>query len=271
MSPLTRVVLSAPDRLSADLLVLGLCESDRVEDAALPAPMATAIATELRRVRWKAERDRVHHLTLERGRRRVAVLGAGPSRDLDRRRFDGWLGKALQLGQEQRASRLAIAPPAHDETRSAAAAFRVLVRLALSGYRFDAFKASDNGRPARAVQLLPPRDAAAVYREQRAAAAAAAEGAALARDLGNTPPNVATPDWLATRARSIAADAGMKATVYRLAELRKMGMGGLIAVGEGSSHAPRLVRLEWGRRGPTVALVGKGVTFDTGGISIKPA
>ena len=63
----------------------------------------------------------------------------------------------------------------------------------------------------------------------------------------------------------------MKATVYRLAELRKMGMGGLLAVGAGSSHAPRLVRLEWGRRGPTVALVGKGVTFDTGGISIKPA
>ncbi len=121
------------------------------------------------------------------------------------------------------------------------------------------------------MQLLPPRDAAAVYREQRAAAAAAAEGAALARDLGNTPPNVATPDWLATRARSIATDAGHEDDGLPLAELRKMGMGGLVAVGEGSSHAPRLVRLEWGRRGPIVALVGKGVTFDTGGISIKPA
>ena len=208
MSPLTRVVLSAPDRLSADLLVVGLCEGDRVEDAALPASTAAAIATELRRARWKAERDRVHHLTVDQGRRRVAVLGAGPPRDLDRRRFDGWLGKAMQLGLEQRVARLAIAPPAHDETRSAAAAFRVLVRIALSGYRFDAFKASDNGRPPRAVQLLPPRDAVAVYREQRAAAAAAAEGAALARDLANTPPNEATPDWMAARARSIAAEPG---------------------------------------------------------------
>jgi leucyl aminopeptidase len=181
------------------------------------------------------------------------------------------LTKALQLGDEQRVARLAIVPPAHDETRSAAAAFRLLVRIALSGYRFDAFKAGDNGSPARTVLLVAPRDAAATYRAQRAAAAAAAEGAALARDLGNTPPNVATPDWLAVRARSIASDAGMSATVHALADLRKMGMGGLVAVGVGSSHPPRLVRLEWGKRGPVVALVGKGVTFDTGGISIKPA
>jgi leucyl aminopeptidase len=271
MSPLTRVVLSAPDRLTADLLVVGLCEGDRPQASSLSRTAAAPIAVELRRIRWKGERDRVHHLTIEKGRQRVAVLGAGPRGELDRRRFDGWLNRALQLGQEQRVTRLAIAPPAHDETSSPAAAFRVLTRIALSGYRFDAFKASDDGRPARTVQLLPPRDAVATYRDQRAAATAAAEGTALARDLGNTPPNVATPEWLATRARSIATDSGMKATVYTLAELRKMGMGGLVAVGEGSSHPPRLVRIEWGRRGPIVAMVGKGVTFDTGGISIKPA
>jgi leucyl aminopeptidase len=271
MSPLTRIALPAPDRLTADVIVIGLCEGDRVEESALPPAIAKAIAAELRRTKWKAQRDRVHHLTIEHGGRRVAVLGGGPAQDFDRKRFSGWLGKALQLGQEQRAGRLAIVLPDHDETRSAAAAFRILVRLALSGYRYEAYKGQDDGHPPRAVQLLPPRRAAEVYRAERKAAAAAAEGTVLARDLGNTPPNVATPDWLATRARAVAGDAAMKATVFGMAQLRKMGMGGLIAVGAGSSHAPRLVRLEWGRRGPIVALVGKGVTFDTGGISIKPA
>jgi leucyl aminopeptidase len=199
------------------------------------------------------------------------VLGAGPAAELDRKRLAAWLGRALQLGQEQRAARLAIVLPDRDETRTAAAAFRILLRLALAGYRYEEYKGHDDGRPPRAVQLLPPRRAAEVYRSERKTAAAAAEGTLLARDLGNTPPNVATPEWIATRARAIAGDAAMKATVYAPAELHKMGMGGLVAVGAGSSHAPRLVRIDWGRRGPIVALVGKGVTFDTGGISIKPA
>ena len=211
-----------------------------------------AIATALRRARWKAERDRVHHLTLEQGPRHVAVLGAGPARDFDRRRFDGWLGKALQLGQEQRAgpARDRAAGPRRDAQRrgrlphaDAARALGLPLRR-LQGRR------QRTGRRAR-VQLLPPRGAAAVYREQRAAAAAAAEGAALARDLANTPPNEATPAWMAARARARSRPTPAEGDgLRRCAELRQLGMGGLLAVGARLGHAPRLVRLEWGRRGP---------------------
>jgi leucyl aminopeptidase len=73
------------------------------------------------------------------------------------------------------------------------------------------------------------------------------------------------------RARELAASHGFDVTVLDAAELASRGMGGLLAVGAGSADPPRMVRLQRGDRGPRIALVGKGITFDTGGISIKPA
>lgn len=104
-------------------------------------------------------------------------------------------------------------------------------------------------------------------------AAAIAECVALARDLVNTPPNLLFPGSFADRAAGLARDAGLEVEVLDEPALAEGGFGGILAVGGGSSRGPRLVRLTHrGAEGrPTVALVGKGVTFDTGGISIKPA
>ncbi len=106
-----------------------------------------------------------------------------------------------------------------------------------------------------------------------ARAATIAECVGLARDLVNTPPNLLFPGSFADRAAALAADAGLEVEVLDEAALAEGGFGGILAVGGGSSRGPRLVRLTHrGAEGrPTVALVGKGVTFDTGGISIKPA
>ena len=95
-------------------------------------------------------------------------------------------------------------------------------------------------------------------------------GIALARDLANTPGNVADPQWMEEQIREVAERHGIGCTVLQRAELEEKGMGGLLAVGGGSAVPPRLVRLEWGVEGVVVSLVGKGVTFDTGGISLKP-
>ncbi|MCL4837506.1 MAG: leucyl aminopeptidase family protein, partial [Thermoanaerobaculia bacterium] len=100
---------------------------------------------------------------------------------------------------------------------------------------------------------------------------AVAAAVAWTRDLANSPPNEATPAWIAARARELARRTGARATVLGPAEMGRRGMGGILAVGGGSAHPPRMVRVAWGARGPKVALVGKGVTFDSGGLSIKPA
>ncbi len=100
-----------------------------------------------------------------------------------------------------------------------------------------------------------------------------AEGSNEARRLGSTPPNVATPAWIARQARAMAKKLGMKCTVISAAKARELGMGGLTAVGQGSDQAPCLVHLTWkppsARRGHRIALVGKTITYDTGGYSLK--
>jgi leucyl aminopeptidase len=98
-------------------------------------------------------------------------------------------------------------------------------------------------------------------------------GVKLARDLVSQPGNVVTPAYLADTARELAARHNLECRVYEYEELEKLGMNALLAVGRGSAEAPRLIVLEYRgavERSRPVVLVGKGITFDSGGISIKP-
>lgn len=99
------------------------------------------------------------------------------------------------------------------------------------------------------------------------------EGHSLARRLGMLPGNVCTPDYLADTARDIAERHGMKVTVLGRAEMEKEGMGSFLSVAQATPQDPKLIALEYMKGGtkPTIALVGKGLCFDTGGVSIKPA
>jgi leucyl aminopeptidase len=145
----------------------------------------------------------------------------------------------------------------------------------LGAYTFDAYKSGNNrDAPVARVELASPADGTA--RDHRAtvkAATAIAEAVATARDLINTPPNDLYPASFAERAATLAGAAGLEVEVLDEKALRKSGFGGVLGVGGGSTRQPRLVRLRY--QGPKarrkVALVGKGITFDTGGISIKPA
>jgi leucyl aminopeptidase len=96
----------------------------------------------------------------------------------------------------------------------------------------------------------------------------------LAKDLGNLPPNVCTPSYIAEQARELAKHYRMKVTVLEREDMERLGMLALLSVAQGSAQPPKLITLEHSR-GPAkakpVVLVGKGITFDTGGISLKPA
>ena len=103
---------------------------------------------------------------------------------------------------------------------------------------------------------------------------ATAYGMSLTKDLGNLPPNVCTPSYLAELAMKMAKIYKLKATVLEQKDIERLGMGSLLSVAQGSSQPAKLITLEyWGRKKKEkpVVLVGKGVTFDTGGISLKPA
>ena len=146
-------------------------------------------------------------------------------------------------------------------------------------YRFELLrsKKEEVRRPLRRLLLAVPsrRDLAAGEQAARDGAAIAA-GVKLARDLGNLPPNVCTPAYLADQARALgkAYKSIKKVTVLETADMEKLSMGALLSVARGSRQAPKLIILEYQGAKKTeqpIALVGKGVTFDSGGISIKPA
>lgn len=146
-----------------------------------------------------------------------------------------------------------------------------------TAYRFERMKSrKDTGRPTlRQVALaVANRNELRQAEDGVAHGAALAEGMALTKDLGNLPPNVCTPGYLAAQARELAKRYRMKVQVFERAHMEKMGMGALLAVARGSAEPPKFIVLEHragGKARKPVVLVGKGITFDTGGISIKPA
>ncbi|MCV7287292.1 leucyl aminopeptidase [Mycolicibacterium wolinskyi] len=148
--------------------------------------------------------------------------------------------------------------------------------LILGAYRFIDFR-SEKTAPkdaglAKITALAADAKSATKAQAQRAVDIATA--VATARDFVNTPPSHLFPAEFAKRAKALGEAAGLEVEVLDDKALAKAGYGGIVGVGQGSSRPPRLVRLihrGGGRKSKTVALVGKGITFDTGGISIKPA
>ena len=146
--------------------------------------------------------------------------------------------------------------------------------LILGAYRFDDFRSAKTAPKDTGLRRITALNSTKAAKSAAAHAVAVATAVATARDFVNTPPNALYPDEFAKRAKAFGEAAGLSVEVLDEKALAKGGYGGIIGVGQGSSRPPRLVRLSYKsgkRKAPKVALIGKGITFDTGGISIKPA
>ena len=151
--------------------------------------------------------------------------------------------------------------------------------LILGSYRFTEFRTSKTAPKDSGLRKITVLSTAKDAKAQAAHAAAVATAVATARDFVNTPPSHLFPAEFAKRAKALGESVGLEAEVLDDKALQKAGYGGVIGVGKGSSRLPRLVRLthhgsklaKKPKQAKKVALVGKGITFDTGGISIKPA
>ena len=160
--------------------------------------------------------------------------------------------------------------PAGFGTREAAEAAAEGAALGL--YRFDRYKTGEENRELTAFTLVSGDEDAVMAGTEAGVKLAA--GALLARDLANEPSNAATPEYLAEKAHEIAERYGMEVTVLDRAGIEAEGMGGLATVGRSSTNEPRFIALEHSKHTEDeapVVLVGKAVTFDSGGISIKPS
>jgi len=273
MTEQVRIHLARAAGTRETLVIVG-CLEDVIPPAVTEhSELAAAVERASHRPGWSGRRGQRSEAEITDGRNRLVVLhGLGSASRFDSEGLARWVRR---LGDELRArgaTSAMVIPPAHEALASDVGVEAFLRRLAMVDYRFTTFRRADPNRvPIRALTVLPPADTASTYRRTRTAAEAMVDGIRFGCDLANTPPNVATPAWMAEQARQLALQFDMKSTVLGPKELERRGMGGILAVGGGSAHPPRLVRLEWGSGKTTVSLVGKGVTFDTGGISIKPA
>ncbi len=201
---------------------------------------------------------------------RVLVVGLGPRAKFDAAayaRAASEAAKAVKIGPARVVANYLpeVELPARDlhwRTRQAA------VAQYAARYRYTAtVKPRDNGSGADSLLLAADGMDAAL-----AEATSIGAGLDLARELGNLPPNICNPAYIAQQAHALAAaETGVAVEVLERGEMQALGMGALLAVGQGSANPPRLVVLRWSGGGDAkpYVLVGKGITFDTGGINLK--
>ncbi len=271
-----------PVDADVDALVIPLAETEQLPRSlgALDAALGGAIRAQLEGGLFGGKAGQVAHLPGgDSAAGRVVLLGLGSEREIDTTTLRRAAGRAVrELRGAKLTSGALLVPagrrPAHDDAGQA------LTEGALLGhYRFDRYKTGDDAPPEVDTLRLLVRDArhATAVRRGSKLGAIVGESVCLARDLSNEPGGVATPEHLARQARALAKEAGLRVSVLAERELKQRKMEGILAVGRGSANPPRLLVLEHGRpargarRRPVIALVGKAITFDSGGISIKPA
>jgi leucyl aminopeptidase len=194
----------------------------------------------------------------------VLLVGVGQQRAQDFRRAGAALARATRDRASVATTIPAIAP---DEALTP-----FVIGTMLGSFGFHWRSGPPEHQPVAQVVLADlPADLAPVL-----ARAVAVGGASWrARMLATVPSNLKNPPWLADQARAIADEHGLDCTVWDERQLADGGFGGIVGIGQASATPPRLIRLDYappkaGRRTPTVVIVGKGITFDTGGLSIKP-
>ena len=206
----------------------------------------------------------------------LLLVGLGKRDEVDADALRRGIGKAA--GRLARFAKVAttISQAAHGDRDRAVQA--TVEGLLLGSYRFDRYKGKgtdprDTQRPLAEIIVLGDGRSDGAAKQTLERAQIISECVAWARDLVNTPALDATPDYLAKEARRMAREAGLQVKVWTEAELKRGGFGGIIGVGRGSVNPPRLIELTYKGAGTArpYAITGKGVTFDSGGLSLKPA
>ncbi len=272
---------TSPLQIKTPCMVIGVCEKD------FSKPLLKELDQKLGGLLRKAQRNGefsakadeqilfqpAGHLPAE----RVLLIGLGRAEKITTEKIRRAAGQAIQLVAERKFGSMAFAlPPGTGGSDYAAQVQAAAEGLLLASYRYDLFlggKAKGSRKLPKAVTLMVEAEhdkkgcEATVEKAQKLCRAVI-----LARDLVNTPGNIKSPAFLAEQAQAAAGESTLKCTVLGQKQLVKEGCSALLSVAQGSAREPRLIILEHhggGKGEAPVALIGKGVTFDSGGISLK--
>lgn len=280
MSPEIRVISQKLEAVKDDCLAIAFFEDKlRLSDAlgSLDKSLNNAISNSIKNKDFKAEKNEVKILYVDRGIKYLALLGLGKEKCFSLNKL---MDTTSNLSKKIRNSGIKGFSLFLDSFRNKnyghdAYLEKITQAIALSLYRFIKFKTRDLDKikSIKEVTIISDnknlRDSEKIVNE----ASIYAEAVNKTRDLINTPPNIATPDYVANAAIDTGKKNGIKCTIFDEKQIEKLGMGCMMAVAQGSANKPRIFVLEYNGNGneKPIVLVGKGVTFDTGGINIKPS
>lgn len=207
----------------------------------------------------------------------VVIAGLGKASDLDGHGAEAAGGDIVAHLDALGVAKAALVWDGQDDVRLDASegAARAAFGARLRGWRFDRYRTRKNDdQPPRLEKLTVMTANKSAARKVYNPLDKVAEGVFLARELASEPANVLVPSSYAQRCRSALEPLGVEIEILDEKDMRKLGMGALLGVAQGSANSPRTVVMHWrggGKKDAPLAFIGKGVTFDSGGISIKPA
>src|ERR1700761_8393897 len=223
MTRIPALTVAAGNESEAELVAVGCFQRETPQGAPLPPPGRRAVLEVSARPGFKARDDQMGQASggvpgaegqpaapaaLTPGAPVVAVYGLGAAGELSFGKLCRWLGRVADDARLGGVRRLAIALPAHGETTGEAAARRLARVALLAAYRFEQFRNEPEGGEREEILLLPPPGGAAVYQAVVGEAEKVAAAVAYARDIANTPGNVAGPEWMEAQARALAGSPG---------------------------------------------------------------
>jgi leucyl aminopeptidase len=281
-STVVRLSPESPAQVDTDLLIVPAFDGEAVADSLAAVDAATG--GEVARATASGEiKGRLYEIFVTPASgagwkpRRVAIVGAGKAADFTTERFRKLATAGALMARGRRIPRVAFLARGPIPARTAVQA--ITEGLILAGFSVDQYKTGERfGPAATALTIVVPKEEfpdtpalqAAVERGQ-----ILGDSSNLARGFANEPSNVLTPRVFAERAAAIAKESGLGVEILDEKQIEKLGMGLLLGVGRGSAEPPRVIVLRHDPPGapasPVLGLIGKGITFDTGGISIKPA
>ncbi len=269
---------ASPLDLTADVFVVGVLQAGKVHALspslhALDGALGGALSKLAAKEEFTGKRDQTLSLpTLGRiPAEKVILLGLGERRSIGAAEVRTFAAKAARAANGEKASSMALSVPAGLEGELRA----VGEGLELGAYRFTKYLTGDRKPKASlaSVVVAAAGKLKPIAKAQLALGQKIGVAVNLSRDLSNEPSNVIYPETFAHAAEAVAKANGLKIQVFDFKEIRRRGMKLIDAVGRGSSHEPRFVHMSWAPKGAKKKLVfiGKGITFDSGGLSIKPA
>ncbi|HSH85838.1 MAG TPA: leucyl aminopeptidase [Methylophilus sp.] len=270
---------TGPEKLRTDCLLVGVYEGRKLTDLGKSLDEASdkAITSALKSgdIEGKSGSTLLLRQLSGMAASRVLLVGLGKSEEFSLRTLRNAFRasiKSLPAGVESLATDFASLTIKKSDTQSKAAA---LAEIALESiYQVNAVKEKKaEPKALKQITLLVGKSDIDVAETGIKQGQSVGNGVALAKDLGNLPPNICTPTYLGKQAEKLAKDYGFKVEVLEEAEIEKLKMGSFLGVTRGSDEPPRFIVLQHLKGKKTqkpVVLVGKGITFDTGGISLKP-